>query len=165
MLRRNFGTSFFDPAGGGHPLLFQNLFWFFGNPEVYIMILPGFGMISQVIATFSKKPVFGYLGMVYAMIAIAFVAAAFDRDVHETYYIVAHFHNVLSLGSVFAIFAGFYYWLPKMSGYLYNERLGPLHFWITFVRVNLTFFPQHYRRRHRSIVSLRFLSSSIDWYR
>src|SRR5437868_6226292 len=132
---RNFGTTFFSADGGGDPVLFQHLFWFFGHPEVYILILPAFGMVSQIVSTFAKKPVFGYLGMAYAGV---------DRVLQDTYYVVAHFHYVLSLGAVFGIFAGWYYWFPKMSGYMYSETIGKLHFWFTFIGVNLVFFPQHF---------------------
>ncbi len=217
---RNFGTSFFDAAGGGDPVLFQHVFWFFGHPEVYIMILPAFGVVSEIIPTFARKKLFGYSSMVYATASIAFLsfivyahhmfttgmpvagelyfmyatvmiavptavkvfnwtatmwrgsmtfetpmlwAIAFvflftiggftglmmgiaptDMQYHDTYFIVAHFHYVLVTGALFAIIAGAYYWLPKWTGHMVDERLGKIHFWWSAISVNVLFFPQHF---------------------
>jgi len=217
---RHFGTSFFNAAGGGDPVMYQHIFWFFGHPEVYIMILPAFGIISQIIPAFARKPLFGYASMVYAVAAIAILSfavwahhmfatgmpaagqlffmyatmlisvptgvkvfnwvatmwrgslsfetpmlwavgfifvftiggftglicaiAPIDIQVQDTYYVVAHFHYVLVAGSLFALFAGAYYWLPKWTGYMPSAFLGKLHFWCSLVFFNITFFPMHF---------------------
>ncbi len=216
----HFGTSFFSAAGGGDPILFQHVFWFFGHPEVYIMILPAFGIASAIIPTFARKPLFGYASMVYATASIAFLsfivwahhmftvgmpiagelffmyatmliavptgvkvfnwvstmfrgsmtfetpmlfAIAFvilfsiggfsglmlaiapaDFQYHDTYFVVAHFHYVLVPGAIFSIMAAVYYWLPKWCGNMYDERLGKAHFWLSFIGLNVTFFPMHF---------------------
>ena len=216
----HFGTSFFNAAGGGDPVLFQHIFWFFGHPEVYIMILPAFGIVSHIIETFSRKKLFGHSSMVWAMLSIAILsfvvwahhmftvglplaaeiffmwatmliavptgvkvfnwvatmfrgsisfetpmlfAVAFvvlftigglsglmlaivpaDFQYHDTYFVVAHFHYVLVPGAIFSIMAAVYYWIPKWTGNMYDERLGRLHFWLSFIGVNVTFFPQHF---------------------
>ena len=217
---RHFGTAFFNPAGGGDPVLYQHIFWFFGHPEVYIMILPAFGIISHIIPTFARKPLFGYSSMVFATAAIAFLSfivwahhmftvgmplqgelffmyatmlisvptgvkvfnwvttmwrgsmsfetpmlyaigvvflftlgglsglmlaiTPADFQYHDTYFVVAHFHYVLFSGAVMAMMGGAFFWLPKWTGHMYNETLGKIHFWLTAIFFNITFFPQHF---------------------
>jgi cytochrome c oxidase subunit 1 len=217
---RHFGTNFFNAAAGGDPVMYQHIFWFFGHPEVYIMILPAFGIVSEIIPTFSRKRLFGYSSMVYATASIAILSfvvwahhmfttgmpltgqlffmyatmliavptgvkifnwlatmwkgsmtfetpmlfaigfivvftiggltgiilsvAPVDIQLHDTYYVVAHFHYVLVAGSLFALFAGVYYWLPKWTGHMYDEKLGKLHFWLSMITFNITFFPMHF---------------------
>ena len=217
---RHFGTSFFNPAGGGDPVMYQHIFWFFGHPEVYIMILPAFGIVSQIVPAFARKRLFGYASMVYATASIAILSfivwahhmfatgmpvtgqlffmyatmliavptgvkifnwlatmwrgsmtfespmlfavgfifvftmggftglilamAPIDIQVQDTYYVVAHFHYVLVAGSLFGMFAGFYYWAPKWTGVMYNEWRGKFHFWGSLVTFNITFFPMHF---------------------
>jgi cytochrome c oxidase subunit 1 len=217
---RHFGTSFFDPAGGGDPVMFQHIFWFFGHPEVYIMILPAFGIISQIVPAFARKRLFGYTSMVYATSSIAVLSfivwahhmftsgmpvaaqlffmystmliavptavkifnwvatmwrgsmtfetpmlfavgfifvftlggftglilamAPIDIQIHDTYYVVAHFHYVLVAGSLYALFAGYYYWSPKWTGVMYQESRGKIHFWWSLISFNITFFPMHF---------------------
>jgi len=217
---RHFGTTFFNAAGGGDPVLYQHVFWFFGHPEVYIMILPAFGIVSQIIPAFARKPLFGYASMVYATASIAILSfvvwahhmfvtgmpavtqlffmyatmliavptgvkvfnwiatmwkgsmtfetpmlfavgfifvftmggftglmcaiAPVDIQYQDTYFVVAHFHYVLVAGSLFALFAGTYYWLPKWTGHMYDEKLGKRHFWFSMISFNITFFPMHF---------------------
>ena len=234
---RNFGTHFYEVAGGGDPLLWQHLFWFFGHPEVYIIILPAFGIISQIVSTFAKKPVFGYLGMAYAMCAIGFVGfvvwahhmfttgigvntrayftvatliiavptgikifswlatmwggsidfkapmlyavgfiwlfvlggvtgvvlanASIDIAFHDTYYVVAHFHYVMAIAAIFAMFGAWYYWIGKMSGRQYSEGLAKAQFWVFFIGVNVLFFPAALSRTGRHAAAYPRLSGCL----
>src|SRR5437870_5791704 len=217
---RHFGTTFFNPAGGGDPVMYQHIFWFFGHPEVYIMILPAFGIVSAIIPAFARKRLFGYTSMVYATASIAILSfivwahhmlttgmpvtgqlffmyatmliavptgvkifnwvatmwqgsmtfetpmlfavgfifvftmggftglicamAPIDIQLQDTYYVVAHFHYVLVAGSLFSLFAGFYFWVPKWTGRMYDEKLGKWHFWLSMIFFNVTFFPMHF---------------------
>jgi cytochrome c oxidase subunit 1 len=210
---RHFGTSFFNAAGGGDPVMYQHIFWFFGHPEVYILILPAFGVVSEIIPTFSRKRLFGYSSMVYATSAIAILSfivwahrehvvlffmyatmliavptgvkvfnwiatmwrgsmtfetpmlfasgfifvftvggltgvilavAPVDTQLHDTYYVVAHFHYTMVAGALFALFGGTYYWIPKWTGVMYDERIAKWHFWLSMITFNITFFPQHF---------------------
>src|SRR6266568_3570008 len=157
LLDRHLGTHFYQAASGGDPLLWQHLFWSFGHPEVYILILPAFGMISEILPVFSRKPIFGYTFIAWSGVALGFIAmfliggldglalavVPFDYQVTDTYFVVSHLHYVLFGGSVFGIFAGVYYWFPKISGKLLNERLGQIQFWLMLIGVNLTFFSMH----------------------
>ena len=238
------GTSFFLPEGGGEPLLWQHLFWFFGHPEVYILVLPAMGVTSEILSTFSRKPIFGYRAMVLSMISLAFLSwvvwghhmfqsgmnpalgTAFmlttmviavpsaiktfnwlgtlwggniqftspmlfalgfisnfvigglsgiymastpvDIYIHDTYFVVAHFHYVVA-GIIFGMFAGLYYWFPKMFGRLLNEPLGKVHFFLTYVFFNTTFFPMHFLgvaghiRRIYNPTQYEFLHPLQEW--
>ena len=150
LLERQFPDTFhfFRPEGvdrGGSPILFQHVFWFFGHPEVYIMVLPAFGIVSEVLPVFARKPIFGYKAVAASTAAIAFLSMApVDIQLQDTYYVIAHFHYVLVAGSLFALFAGYYYWAPKWTGVMYNETLGKVHFWVSMVSFNVTFFPMHF---------------------
>src|SRR2546421_194551 len=146
-------THFFDASQHGYVLGYQHIFWFYSHPAVYIMMLPGFGIASEVISVMARKPIFGYRLMALSLMAILVIGglsgiylAAVPIDIHvsDTYFVVAHIHYVLFGGSLFTIFAGIYYWFPKMTGRMYSERLGKLHFWLTFIGFNATFFPMHW---------------------
>src|SRR5207302_489872 len=145
-LRFKFFDAFVGPHVNGNVLMYQHIFWFYSHPAVYIMMLPGFGIISEIIAVKSRKPIFGYRTMFTpgGMTSVMLAMGPFDIHVCQTYFIVPHIHYVLFGGSLFTIFAGVYYWFPKMTGRMYDERLGKLHFWLTFIFFNLTFGPMHY---------------------